>query len=86
MKKKQKKPSNRRWIVWGPKGTTNPKYVFDTEEAASEAADNMVRKHNDTFCVVEVKKVFRPTVTTDSDVSAYFGTGKDSFGEDPIPF
>lgn len=83
-KQKQPKPSTKRFIVWGPTGTTNPRYVFDTEEAAENAASNMVQKHNSVFCVVEIKRVLRPTVITDTDVSSYFSTGNEAY--EPIPF
>jgi hypothetical protein len=41
MKLKSVKP----FIVWGPKGSTNPKARFGTEKAAQNAAEDMARKH-----------------------------------------
>lgn len=46
------------WIVWGPKGTTNPSYTFDSHLKAKTAADNMAQRFpGQKFYVMKAKGV-----------------------------
>lgn len=37
-------PQEEEFIVWGPLGTTNPKYTFKNEKDAHKAAKNMAER------------------------------------------
>lgn len=59
------------YIVWGPSGKTNPKFVHGSYDAAMTEADRMAREHRATFHVCGIVATYeaRPVTTVETEVT-----------------
>jgi len=73
--KRKKTPVNERFIIWGVRGTTNPKVVFGDLAEAESVASVMASRHHDDFFVCKLVSCFREVVHKIDDVSAAAPTG-----------
>lgn len=80
----QKEPLTTRtldqYIVWGPKGKTNPKFVHGSFDAALTEAERMSREHVSRFCVCGI------IATVDAKTVTNIETEVTLNDEEQIPF
>lgn len=63
-------PQERRFIVWAPKGYSNPKKVHKSLEEAQEVAQIMTVKNGCVFFVCEILEAYKPkTVAEKGDIT-----------------
>lgn len=59
VKKEVERKEPKFWIIWCPAYSKPPRVRFESEEKARSVADEMVRKYNDQFFVLESRSLHR---------------------------